>query len=90
MPSWKPDQYLKFAAKRCYHTDESLPGYPGRRANWEWLAVGSSPTWGATPVRGFPAFLFCLFNLPVRTHVRTQSGFELFAGRGALSVNAVR
>src|SRR5450759_846681 len=91
MPSWNADRYLKFAAERCYRTDQSLPGYPGRRSNWGRLAVGSSPTtWGATPVRRFPAFLSCLFNLPVRTHGRTQCGFELFAGRGALSVNAVR
>src|ERR1019366_4471096 len=45
MPSWNADRYLKFAAERCYRTDQSLPGYPGRRANWGWLAVGSSPTW---------------------------------------------
>src|ERR1017187_1615820 len=47
MPSWNADRYLKFAAERCYRTEQSLPGYPGRRANRRWLAVGSSPTWGA-------------------------------------------
>ena len=46
MPSWNADRYLKFAAERCYRTDQSLPGYPGRRANWGLLAAGSSPTWG--------------------------------------------
>ena len=46
MPSWNADRYLKFAAERCYPTDQSLPGYPGRRANRGSLAVGSSPTWG--------------------------------------------
>jgi hypothetical protein len=47
MPSWNADRYLKFAAERCYRKDQSLPGYPGRRANWGLLAAGSSPTWGA-------------------------------------------
>src|ERR1035437_5416035 len=37
-PGWKADPYLKFLAERCNRVDQSLPGYPGRRANWGWLA----------------------------------------------------
>src|ERR1039457_1909629 len=65
MPSLNGDRYLKFAAERCYRTDQALPGYPGRRANWGWLAVGSSPAWGAKSQNRalchLTPFLFCYF-----------------------------
>src|SRR5450756_824991 len=65
MPSRNADRYLKFVAERCYRTDQSLPGYPGRRANRGWLAVGSSPTWGGSSSGGI-SFCEHLLQRPQR------------------------
>jgi hypothetical protein len=48
---------------------------------------GKHPRRGANPVRCFPVFLFCFFDLPARATVPAQSGLELFTG---LSVNTWR